>query len=52
MEVLDFGKYNVYIWASYAITFSVLVLNVVLPLWQKRKLVKNIKRQNYLNRNE
>ncbi|HFD32462.1 MAG TPA: heme exporter protein CcmD [Gammaproteobacteria bacterium] len=51
MEALDFGKYNFYIWASYGITFVVLVWNITIPLLQKKKLLKNIKRRNYLNSN-
>ena len=49
MEMLDFGKYNFYIWASYGITFLVLVLNIALPAIEKKKLLKKIKRSNYLN---
>lgn len=51
MEALDFGKYNFYIWASYGLTFIVLVWNVVIPLLAKKKLLKSIKRRNYLNNN-
>lgn len=49
MDVLDFGKYNAYIWASYALTFIVLAWNVVTPILAKKKLIKDIKRRNYLN---
>lgn len=51
MEILDFGKYNFYIWASYGLTFVVLIWNVVIPLLGKKKLIKDIKRRNYLNNN-
>lgn len=51
MEALDFGKYNFYIWASYGLTFIVLVWNVVIPVLAKKKLIKDIKRRNYLNNN-
>ena len=51
MEALDFGKYNFYIWASYGLTFIVLIWNVVIPLLAKKKLLKSIKRRNYLNNN-
>jgi len=51
MDALDFGKYNLYIWASYALTFIVLLWNVVIPLLAKNKLIKDIKRRNYLNSN-
>jgi len=49
MEALDFGKYNFYIWASYGLTFLVLIWNIVIPILAKKKLMKDIKRQNYLN---
>ena len=49
MDVLDFGKYNLYIWASYGLTFIVLIWNVAIPLLEKKKLIKSIKRRNYLN---
>jgi len=51
MEALDFGKYNLYIWASYGLTFLVLAWNVVIPWFEKKKLIKSIKRRNYLNNN-
>jgi heme exporter protein D len=49
MEALDFGKYNFYIWTSYGLTFVVLIWNVVIPMLAKKKLIKDIKRRNYLN---
>ncbi len=52
IEALDFGKYNLYIWASYGLTFAVLIWNVVIPLLAKKKLIKSIKRRNYLNNDE
>jgi heme exporter protein CcmD len=51
MEHLDFGKYNIYIWASYGLTFIVLIWNVAVPLLENNKLIKNIKRRNYLDNN-
>lgn len=51
MDALDFGKYNFYIWASYGLTFLILIWNVVIPLLEKKKLFKSIKRRNYLNNN-
>jgi len=51
MEALDFGKYNLYIWASYGLTFLVLAWNLVIPWVEKKKLIKGIKRRNYLNNN-
>ena len=49
MDALDFGKYNFYIWASYGLTFLVLLWNVIIPLIEKKNLIKDIKRRNYLN---
>ena len=49
MEALDFGKYNFYIWASYGLTFIVLIWNIVIPLLAKNKVIKDIRRRNYLN---
>jgi heme exporter protein CcmD len=49
MDALDFGKYNLYIWASYGLTFIVLIWNIAIPLLEKKKLIKSIKRRNYLN---
>jgi len=49
MDVLDFGKYNFYIWASYLITFLVLLFNIVLPLLSKKKILTSLKRRNYLS---
>ena len=48
MEALDFGKYNFYIWASFGLTFIVLIWNIAVPLLGKKKLIKDIKRRNYL----
>lgn len=49
IEALDFGKYNFYIWASYGLTFIVLAWNLIIPFFEKKKLIKSIKRRNYLN---
>jgi len=51
MDALDFGKYNLYIWASYGLTLIVLLWNIVIPLLAKNRLIKDIKRRNYLNNN-
>lgn len=49
MELLDFGKYNFYIWASYGLTFIVLIWNIIIPILTKNKLLKDMRRRNYLN---
>ena len=52
MEHLDFGKYNFYIWVSYSVTFLVLIMNIIMPVLAKKKILKSIKRKMYLNEDE
>lgn len=52
MEHLDFGKYNFYIWVSYSVTFLVLIMNIIMPVLSKKKIIKGIKRRMYLNEDE
>lgn len=52
MEHLDFGKYNLYIWVSYSVTFLVLIMNIIMPVLAKKKILKSIKRKMYLNEDE
>ena len=39
MEVLDYGKYAVYVWSSFALTMFVLIANVVAA---RRRLSKRL----------
>lgn len=39
MEVLDYGKYAVYVWSSFALTIVVLIANVVAA---RRRLEKRL----------
>ncbi len=41
-EFLAMGGYGFYVWTSYGITFGVLLVNVMLPLWQKKKLLREL----------
>lgn len=43
-EFIHMGGYASYVWSSYAITLVLLVWSVVLPLREKRKLAKRIRR--------
>jgi heme exporter protein D len=43
-EFLHMGGYALYVWSSYGIALLVLVVNVVLPLRQRRKLLTDIAR--------
>lgn len=38
-----------YVWASYLITFVVLVALIVIPFWQKRQLIDQLKRQERIS---
>ena len=41
-EFLAMGGYGAYVWPAYGIAFVVLLLNVVLPLIQKKKLLRQL----------
>lgn len=43
-EFFDMGGYAFYVWTSYAITFVVIVANIVSPILQRKKVIKRIKR--------
>ena len=43
-EFLHMGGYAFYVWTSYGIALLVLLVNVVLPLRQRRKLLTDIAR--------
>ena len=43
-EFFHMGGYAFYVWSSYGIALIVLLLNVILPLRQRRKLLNGIAR--------
>ena len=43
-EFLNMGGYGFYVWTSYGIALIVLLLNVILPLRQRKKLLNGIAR--------
>ena len=43
-EFFDMGGYAFYVWTSYALTFIVVVANIVSPIMQRKKAIKRIKR--------
>ncbi|MGB5305771.1 MAG: heme exporter protein CcmD [Gammaproteobacteria bacterium] len=43
-EFLHMGGYAGYVWSSYGIALVVLVINVLLPAWQRKKLLADIAR--------
>ena len=44
-EFFHMGGYGFYVWTSYGIALVVLVLNIVLPLRQRRKVLADIARK-------
>ncbi|MGB5539162.1 MAG: heme exporter protein CcmD [Gammaproteobacteria bacterium] len=51
-EFLHMGGYAFYVWTSYGIALLVLLVNVVLPLRQRRKLLTDIARATRRARRE
>ena len=43
-EFLDMGGYAFYVWTSYGIALAVLLINVILPYRQRKKLLSDINR--------
>ena len=43
-EFLNMGGYAFYVWTSYGIALVVLLVNVILPLLQRKKLLRKIAR--------
>ncbi len=41
-EFLAMGGYGFYVWTSYAIGFVVLVLNIIIPLMQRKQLLREL----------
>ncbi len=42
-QFLHMGGYAAYVWPAYAITFFVLIVNVIIPIVRKRKLSRHKK---------
>jgi heme exporter protein D len=45
-EFFHMGGYAFYVWTSYGLALAVLLVNVILPLRQRRKLLNDIARTN------
>ena len=43
-DALDMGRYAVFVWSAYGLAFLVLLGNVLAPLHQRRKLLREIAR--------
>jgi heme exporter protein D len=51
-EFLHMGGYAFYVWTSYGIALLILLVNIVLPLRQRRKLLTDIARATRRARRE
>ncbi len=43
-EFFNMGGYAFFVWTSYALTFIVLVANIISPIMQRKKIITRIKR--------
>jgi len=43
-EFFNMGGYAFFVWTSYALTFVVVVANIVSPIIQRKKVITRIKR--------
>ena len=43
-EFFHMGGYAFFVWTSYALTFVVIVANIILPIMQRKKVIARIKR--------
>lgn len=44
-EFLAMGGHGLYVWLSYAIAIGVIVINIVGPVMQKKKVIADVKRR-------
>jgi len=43
-EFFDMGGYAFFVWSSYALTFIVVMVNIISPIMQRKKVIARIKR--------
>jgi len=43
-EFFAMGGYAFFVWWSYGLTLAVIVLNIVMPVVQRKKVIKRVKR--------
>ena len=43
-EFFAMGGYAFFVWTSYGITFAVIVLNIVMPVLHRKKVINRVKR--------
>jgi heme exporter protein D len=45
-ELLDMGKYGVYVWSSYAIFAAMLAWDAIAPRWRARRVLRDLARRH------
>jgi len=43
-EFFNMGGYAFFVWTSYALTFIIVVANIISPIMQRKKVISRIKR--------
>ena len=43
-EFFAMGGYAFFVWSSYGLTFFVIVLNIVMPILHRKKVISRVKR--------
>ena len=43
-EFFEMGGYAFCVWTSYGLTFAVIVLNIIMPVMQRKKVINRVKR--------
>ena len=51
-EFLHMGGYGFYVWTSYALALIVLALNLLMPIWRRKKLISDFARRLRRERRE
>lgn len=41
-EFLAMGGYAFYVWGSYGLTLIVLLANIIIPIWQRKQLLRSL----------
>ncbi len=43
-EFFEMGGYAFFVWTSYGLTLAVIVLNIIMPVMQRKKVINRVKR--------
>jgi len=44
-DFLEMGGYAMYVWSAYGISLVVLVLNVILPIYREKEMIKSLQKK-------